>query len=339
MIHHQGMPPHFDLLYTITCDERNAGNHPVPAFRDAPIESRNSRLSARAHFNGKVELFDLEAYMEDETDGVAFVVIRTVECSEASVVKARAGSPLRWTEDIYMKSIISKNAMKQIATSYFQPVPKEDQFPHHLSPRASTENIRAPFEQNRITPADLFLFHHRHLLRTHALEHSESKLHINALLDYVDNRFGMEFTEAENLFERGLVAQEHILNLFKPNELIISGTYGRPAAFVLHEWPKLGGDGWVTLSCWSFQTDGSGFARKQSILSIPPIASKTMKIHDLVAYPFHLATPEIRDMIRSRGEKQWELRTATHVTYKGWNVEGDQFFVSPQHVFFTRTFR
>ena len=334
------MPPHFDLLYKISCTN---SSHPIAVFRDAPIlnallNSGTPNLlpsySTRSHLNGTIPVFDLETFMENDTDDVAFVAIRTVECSEASVLMATAGHPLRWTEAIYTKSKISKNAMQQIATCYFRPIA----LPTQISPgQKFAGDTTTPLERNRIAPADLFLFHHRHLLRTYALEHSESKQHIDGLFKYVDNRYGIEFAEADSLFARGLVTQMYILYLFKPNELVISGTYGRPVAFVLQEWPELGSDGWLTLSCWSFQTDGSGFARKRSTLSIPPLESETTKIQDLIAYPLRFATLELRELIRSRGEKQWKLRTATQVNYKGWNVKGDQFFVSTMHIFFIRT--
>ena len=175
---------------------------------------------------------------------------------------------------------------------------------------------------------NLFLFHHRQLLKDYASEHPESKKYIDALFEYVENRFGMEFAEADGLFARGMVNQACILNLFLPNELVISGTHGRPAAFCLQEWPELTRDGWVTLSCWSFQSDGSSFTRKKSVLSIPPIDTKTMDIQNLVVYPFKFATQEIQQSIGDYGRKHWELRIATQITYKGWNVGKDQFFVS-----------
>jgi hypothetical protein len=254
--------------------------------------------------------------MSNDTDGIAFVVMRTVECSEASILMARAGVPLPWTEQVYTKSNISKHVMQEIATCYYRPV---------IDP---TKGKPPEFEHNRITPVDLFLFHHRHALESYVQGNSECKPHIDALLKYSSYWFGPEFTEAEGLFARGLVSQAHVLKLYKPNELVVSGTYGRPAAFVVQEWPKFNNDGWVTLTCWSFQTDGSGFARKQSILSIPPIESETTKIQALTAYPFQFATADLQESIRNHGRKQWELRSTTQVTYKGPNVKQDQFFVS-----------
>lgn len=319
------MPPHFDLLYRIWCNQSksDSSHHLVPAFRDAPVlhtslEPEPSHYSARSHLNGTVPVLEIQALMENDTDGIAIVVIRTVECSEASIQMARADGTLRWTEAIYMKSNILKHVMHQIAACYFQPVLMGQ----------STKPTAASFEKNRVHPAELVLFHHRHLLQTYASENCESKQHIDALLGYMNGRYARKFAEADDLFERGLVTQAHILYLFRPNEVVISGTYEKPAAFVLQDWPELRSDGCVTLSCWSFQTDGSGFARKHSSLSILPIGPTAMKIQDLVAYPLRFATSELRELIRSRGEKQWEIRTATQITYKGWDVAKNQFFVS-----------
>lgn len=263
-------------------------------------------------------MVDLQALMDNDTDGVAFVVIRTVECSEASVLAASAGGPLRWTENVYAKSQVLKDVMRTIATCHFQPI-------------TSRGNIRPSF-RNKITPANLFFFHHLDLLRTHALKHNETAQHIRSLLKYIDQRFGAEFLAADNLFASESVDQEHILYLFKPNDLILSVAYGKPAVFVLQDWPVLSSTGEVTLKCWSFQSDGSGFARRQSTLDIIPIEAKTIKIQDLTAYPLKFATLQIRDLLRKRGQKHWSLRTATQITYKGWNVARDQFFVSPTSI-------
>lgn len=340
------MPPHFVLLYNISCDQPdfNLHRHPVPAFYDAPVldaplNSEDPHCSAPWHLNGRDPVLDLQALMENDTDDIAFLIMRTVECSQASILTARASGPLRWTEAIYMKSKISKIVMHQVATCYFQPIPQETNNINNKHGSKSPSDATASFRQNRLDPADLFLFHHRHSLRDYAIEHYDSKQHIDALFQYMDTQYAKTFAAADNLFASGLVDEAHVLYLFRPNQIVISGTYGKPAAFVLQEWPKLSRDSWVTLVCWSFQADGSGFARKQSILSILPIGPNSMKIQDLAAYPLQFATPELQTLIRDRGVKQWELRTTTQITYKGWNVAKDQFFVSSKLTFFIFMFR
>jgi hypothetical protein len=196
------------------------GYHAVRVFRDPPVLDAYKKVgSHRHHLNGTEPVIDLQAFMEDDSDDVAFVVIRTVECSEDSVLIAEAGGPLRWTEAIYAKSKISKRFLQQVATCYFQPPP----------PRRGREL----WEDNQIDPDKLFLFHHRGLLRSYAEQHSECTLHLNALLEYMENRLGTEFAEVDRLCEQGLVTQEYISYLFKPNDLVVSGILGKPAAFVL----------------------------------------------------------------------------------------------------------
>jgi hypothetical protein len=312
----------------------------VPAFRDTPFPDalfdpdEQDSLEGVSHLNGTIPIFDLNAFMENDTDGTAFVIMRTVECSEASILMARAGVPLRWTEDIYTKSKISKDALRDIATCYYRPLSNSNQF----HPSLTSVETPQTFEQYQVTPVNLFLFHHRRSLENYILENPESKPHIDALLKYISYCFGLEFAEAESLFARGLVSPAQVLKLYKPNELIVSGTYGRPAAFVVQEWPKYNEEGWVILTCWSFQTDGTGFARKQSIISIPPIESETEMIQTLIAYPFRFASLEVQESIRSHGRKQWDLRFTSQITYKGSNVKKDQFFVSPRTMSYASTF-
>ena len=306
---------------------------PIPdaKFDGAPV-SLNSR--ARGHLNGRIPVLDIEALMGDDTDDTAFIIVRTVECSQASVLVAQAGGLLRWTEDIFMKSQVSKNALGQIATCHFQPGQEDQELRHHSSYlKETTSKSDTPLLDNIIVPADLFLFHHREALGHYITEHTESKQHINAVLEYMNHRFGSEFADADNLFANGVVTRAHVLHLFKPNEVVISGSHGRPAAFILHEWPEMNRDGWITLRCWSFQTDGSGFARKSTTISVPPVGSEPIKIQELVAYPLRFAASELHETIRSRGKKHWQLRKATQVTYKGWNVRGDQYFVGSVQAF------
>ena len=241
--------------------------------------------------------------MENDTDGIALIIIRNVECSEASVTMAGHDGRLRWTEAVYVKSNTLKLALQETATCYYQPsVAKARTEPRYMAMGMSTPiPTRAIFEQNKIDPLDLFLFHHRGALREYTLQHPESKPHIEAFLLYATQRYGTIFSEAESLFERGLVSQAQILLLFKPNDIILAGTFGQPAAFVLQEWPKLGADGWITLLCWSFQTDGSGFARKKTTLSISPIGINLIKIQKLIAYPLRFATAELQGAIQARG--------------------------------------
>ena len=109
----------------------------MPAFRDAPVPDAlegttdQSGSVKRAHLNGKVPIFDLQTYMDDETGDSAFVVVRTVECSSASILMARASVPILWTEKVFAKSRVSKNVLQKTAKCHFQP---------------TLEQVHSPFE-------------------------------------------------------------------------------------------------------------------------------------------------------------------------------------------------
>lgn len=262
--------------------------------------------------------------MEDEKDDIAYVIIRTIECSEASVLMARSGVPLRYTESIYAKSANAKKTLHHIATCYFHEAsPGPTPAPQ---PWETAKSDDAAYDQNRIDFASLFLFHHRVALQKWAAQQTDSK-HTDALLEYISDRYGAEFANTDSLFSQGLVTQAHIAKLFKPNELVVGGTHGKLSAFVVQDWPVVTSEGWITLNCWSLQTDGSGYARKCNTLMVSPVERQVKDIKSLLAYPLSFATPETRESIRKRGEKLWALRTATQITYKGWNVGRDQFFV------------
>jgi hypothetical protein len=174
-----------------------------------------------------------------------------------------------------------------------------------------------------------FLIHTWKLRLSNYIEiHPRANDLVNGLLQYSESRFSEDFEEAETLLARNFVSQAHILKLYKPNDLVVSEMSGQPSAFVVHDWPQADENNCITLKCWSFQTDGPGFARKLTVFLIPPVAHKYQAVASLIVYPMRYAKPEIQEAIRINGQKHWGLRTMTHVMYKGWDVERDQHYVS-----------
>ena len=260
--------------------------------------------------------------MEDENDDVAFVIVRHVQCSDSSAVRLQAGGGLQFTEHIYTKSAYLKKALDLTATCYFHPVEK----PSGIGFIQEIEQPAYAYEGNRIEPFDLFMFHHQKALKEYATLDPVSEAHLHAFVEYTEVEHGASFAEADSLFSNGSVDRHQIGKLFKPNELVISGTYGKPAAFVVQEWPENQKDGWIFLRCWSFQTDGTRFVRKETRLSIPPLGMETVRIDSLFVYPMRFASAALVDLLTRRGERQWDLRTSQQVTYKGWNVAKDQYY-------------
>jgi hypothetical protein len=130
------------------------------------------------------------------------------------------------------------------------------------------------------------------------------------------------------LFARNKVNQEHLLKLYKPNDVVVAEIHGQPSAFVVHDRPQIGPRNCTTLNCWSFQTDGFGFARKLTVLSIPPVREDLAEVTSLAVYPLRFTSPPTLHKLQKNGRKQWDFRTISHVTYTGWNVEQDHYYVS-----------
>jgi hypothetical protein len=179
-----------------------------------------------------------------------------------------------------------------------------------------------------IAPLKLFLFHLRFVQPQYTEIHPTAKDLVDDLLQYSNSRYGKDFEEAEILLAQNLVSQTHILKLYKPNDLVVSEMSGQSSAFIVHDWPRVDENNRITLECWSFQTDGLGFARKLTVFLIPPVKNNYQAVSSLVVYPIRYAKPEIHEKIRINGQKHWDLRTTTHVMYKRWDVERDQHYVS-----------
>jgi hypothetical protein len=121
-------------------------------------------------------------------------------------------------------------------------------------------------------------------------------------------------------------SQRHLLKLFVPNEIVVSGSCGLYAAFVVQKWPVLGAANSLSLVCWSWHTNGSHLVRKTRGLSVQSVDEEA-RITELLAYPLRFADSKIVKLLEIRGEKLWGLRNQSHVQYTGWNISRDQYYV------------
>ena len=311
------------MVFQIVCTDNDGACHDAKAFKTYPFTTETNEDANRLHLNGTQPIYDLKTFVEDNDDRTAFVLVKSADCAEAAMTIAHTTKPIPWKERLFVKSDVSKKALDQIATCYFHTASGDDrETPYDLTRKAFS------IPNSSLIDSRLFLFHHRHLLEPYAKQNPESQKYMEALDKFSMDSYGPEFADVDVLFDKGLVNSHSVYLLFKPNDYVISGSSGRPAAFILQEWPQVSADGWMTLYCWSFQPDGTGFARKRSVISIPPLGSNTCKITALVAYPLQYAASELVQRILGTGKKQWELRKAQQVAYKGWNVKKDQYYVS-----------
>jgi hypothetical protein len=242
------------------------------------------------NLNGHPSILSLSDFLNDETSDTAFILVRTVKCSAASILMAHTGVSQPSTEKIYLKCRLLKEVMHKFVMCHF-----------HAERRCPPQSV---CPSTGIAPLKLFLFHYRSVLQKYTKDHPTAKAQIGGLLRYSEMRFGKEFEEAEDLLARGLVSQAHISKLYRPNSLVVSKMNGQPSAFVVHDWPHVDQHNCITVKCWSYQTDGSGFARKLTVFSIGPIEMGYPTLSSLIVYPIRYATPEVREMVRVNWRKR-----------------------------------
>lgn len=310
----------------IYCSGQLFDHHTAVAFEDAPFSSpeimsnaveRPLREIQARHLNGAIGVSDIVSYMK-RNDDVAIVIVRQVRCAENMAIHANAEG-LKWHESLAAKSKTLRTALASVARCYYN----VSQDTGARGPASHSSEV----DQFQISPARLFLFHHHSALRTHALTYPDTESHIYALIAYCDNRYGPDFAEALRLFQGGVVVQKHLSKLFMPNEVVISSIDGHLRAFMVQEWPETDANGRTTLRCWSWRSDGARFVRKATNLQLPPLEGEYVRIQSLHAYPIDFATSQTKELLESRGRKQWSLRRSSHVSYTGWNVSRDQYYV------------
>ena len=231
-----------------------------------------------------------------------------------------------WPESIYIKSRLLLTSINETATCYFN----ETQEGHgsddlHARP---TQGLKYPYERYEIAKPQLFFYHHKDRLKSYADSHEDSRAHVDALLSYCNDRYKSNFQEADKIFSRGLVNRLHIEKLFVPNRVVITKISGVISACVLQDWPVLEFNGTIRLRCWYWLPDGSGISRCALIVSISSLGEDMWNIVNLSAIPLRFAHPELVAKILLRGRKYWNVLDKSHVSYRGWNVQMEEFYVS-----------
>ncbi|KAJ4237552.1 hypothetical protein NW757_013253 [Fusarium falciforme] len=169
-----------------------------------------------------------------------------------------------------------------------------------------------------LVPPYLHIYHTRARMRTLTGEIPDTSRasHIVQLLDYVEESFGREYREADNLFSQGLVTKDHIHKLFGPNEVIVAFDEGEPVGFVSMTFPAppiLP----FSLKCYTWTFDGR-FRKEEKSLNIqwPSKDNGPLAITALGAYPLQFdPTGKLEKALRDRGTMFWSCRKRAFVGY------------------------
>lgn len=179
--------------------------------------------------------------------------------------------------------------------------------PSSLDNWEAERNLAYPYPQ---------LWHSRDILRNAAEELSPNdQCHITTLWNYIDNDITDAWTEAENMFKKGIVSKKHWTKLFRPNEPIVTMLYGEPRAFICKDNPEVSKDK-LCLECWSWEFDGQFFRWDVSIMIDWPDQSDVASIVDLSHYPLKFDTYNLANRLANRGATFWSCRQRRYVSYR-----------------------
>ncbi|KAL4945912.1 hypothetical protein BDV06DRAFT_235834 [Aspergillus oleicola] len=139
-------------------------------------------------------------------------------------------------------------------------------------------------------------------------------LRMTNLLQTMGLVFRQEYSQADDLFSRGCVSQNHLSKLFWPNEVIVTIREGHPRAYVLQGWPAWEGES-IILSCVTWSFDGRFYQETEEIVLDWTFGGEdNIPITKLSAYPLRF-DEGMKERLISRGRTFWRYREGKYVSY------------------------
>lgn len=331
------------MQYRILCKIR-CGNsqvlrhHFAEYYEDVPFKSLDSGVTSR-HLSGHIPVPSLKRYISTIKTRASFLVFREYNCSNTRRYAPRHRKPVfprlaslgrgkqSCDESIVVISNSLETAIRRAAICHPPKVFNDIE-------RAFLDVALHPLV---LTPPYAFVYHHRSLLVEHAKNCTSSiRNQILALLDYVEGNFGARFKQADELFRRGKTDQRTLEYLFCPGDIVLSYKQVTYAAYNLTSWLNPPD----SLECWGWTFDGVQFLRKCITLSIRPDQIRTtVPIQELPVYPIKYAPQDLRNDLKRRGERFWNLRFQHYISYTGWDVFKDENYVATRCMVDYRTYR
>lgn len=324
-----GPGPRHVVLYRVVCPALNAKCHGF-VYENEPY---NILRSGERHLGNGQPVLDLDALLAGLRTK-PFVVYREVHCN--SIDTSLQGHSTGPSGDQPNRNIVSISSRELHAAvqrlSLFAPDlgaghPTQP-FRHHTRSSSALLSI-SPFEY-----PPYFFYHHRGVIALAATTGSPSQ-DMKDLWAYLQEHPDPMFAKCDDLFSRGLVSSETLPWLFHPNDVVVSREDEYEIAYVLRTVPRGGDADSVELECWNWGYDGVSLHRKDKVLSLTVPAYGTVPISELSIYPLRFAAPQIKERLFARGQRFWELRNQTHVSYEGPDYSGERVYVSSACLFST----
>lgn len=322
------------ILHTVLCPRSSAAHqhHPESAcFLDTPSLDRGD--SKATPLRGKHEIADLQSYLED-FPRISFVVERTYNCADFHDELEKSGKfrkidigPTGAQVAMQLRPylfVLEADASQPEPTRETMSFPASEALKEALEFCLSEESI----SRNDLVAPYLQFYHARQLL-TSGKRHltPQWKIEIRALYAYLDERFGHEYAEADDLFSQGFFTTRHFLKLFGPGDVLVNTEKSDPVAMLAKRVLERQRSA-ITIECETWSFDGAFRKVERNVrISVPSKyhAHDMIPITSLDISPLHFNPRSLRDALQKRGEIFWKCRKPGLVSYnsptKGFDIQ------------------
>ncbi|KAH0565969.1 hypothetical protein GP486_000637 [Trichoglossum hirsutum] len=211
----------------------SGSSNEISYFSDQPRLFRGD--SKRSNVRGSNSIADMDKYLE-EHPSIAFVVYKDYDGYRYRkhveeqmghdkyhyrTFKVTPSSPKHLSEEICLNSEGMVKAMASVKAL----------LPEGLSQWWSSKMMQEPY---------LPLYHYRSVIRERLNElTADHRAYATLLLQYIQDYHGSNYDYADNMFSAGLVSEEHLNKLFRPDDVVVGFEDGQPRAYLCTGWPEL----------------------------------------------------------------------------------------------------
>ena len=315
------------VLHKVECGRSiNHNHHPETSyFLDAPrLFAGDNKASP---LRGTSSIANAEEYLEDN-EHISIVIYRTYDCEEYHERVEQSFERLRLS-DFGVRTVAAMRPYLFVVSKDMAPATSVSEYmtllSHDLKEALRNLEMLNPsinynsFRQNhwRLNAPYLQMYHFRDLVRQTIprLSSAEERKHADVLLTYIDEAFGDDYAEADNMFAKGMVSQNHLSKLFGPDETVVTMKESQPVAFISRGLPNTGHPA-LTLQCENWNFDGV-FGQTETGFNVvwPSTSPEILPIVELEIFPLKYDHSGIQKRLLARGQVLWNCRKRRYMTY------------------------
>lgn len=326
--HRTQLSPEYLLIHKVECGQSINHNHHIMTsyFLDPPrlFDGDNKASPLR----GRISITDVDEHLEDN-EHASIVIYKDYQCEEYHESIEEGFERLRLS-DYGVRTVPAMRPYlfvlrkdMEVATSISEEMillshdlKEALRSLGHLDRKITYDSftqahwtLKAPYLQ---------MYHFRDLIRQASprLSSVDEQQHAGVLLKYIDESFGADYSEADNLFAEGLVSEKHLSKLFGPDEIVVTMRDGQPVAYKSRGLPSTVGSA-VTLYCENWNFDGV-FGQKESYVTVtwPSSSLAILPIVDLEFFPLKYDRLGTKGRLLKRGQLLWNCRKRRYMSYR-----------------------